>query len=127
MNRERLRQIIKEEMDRAVNEGYRAFTPAESLVDYFNRYDRFRRLLDEWLTGGLKNATPVNVYRWMKSSDEFMGEDDEVLRSAASEISGQILGTYWETPKARKWKKLVAHHHEEDIENPYGPDITPDY
>ena len=129
MNRARLRQIIKEELSRAVNEGERmgaAPDPEEvrSIINYFNTgyASHMAKVI-----GGLSEATPENVLAWLTGNyakqegfDSYKFTD---LKAAAQMISDRILGS---APSRRfpGFKTKLRQHYEQNIEDPYGPEVS---
>jgi hypothetical protein len=128
MDRARLRQIIKEELYRAVNEGEgmgAAPDPTEvrSIVRFFNSGYASKMAA---AIGGLSEATPENVLGWLTGSraqqEGFDGYSHTDLRAAAQIISDRILG---QAPSREfpGFKTKMRQHYEQNIEDPYGPEV----
>jgi hypothetical protein len=122
MTGSRLKQIIKEELSRAVNEGWRAMTPVESMVNYFFRFPEFEARLGlrphDYRDPGLHKR----IAMWLKRSDDFSGYEPEEYDEAAMEIALKLSDQFRGSEEGRAAFKRMKSHYERDIENPYGPE-----
>lgn len=121
MTGSRLKQIIKEELSRVVNEGWRAMTPVESMVNYFFRFG-----FEDSIIADPRDYRDPNLHKriaaWMKRSQDFSGYKPEEYDEAAMEIALRLGDQFRGSEEGRAAFKRMKSHYERDIENPYGPE-----
>ena len=117
-----LKKVIKEELSRAVNEGYRAFTPVESMVDYFFRYPMFVDRLGLRPHDYRDPDLGSRIADYLKRADDFSGYEPEEYDEAAMVIALRLGDQFRGSEEGRAAFKRMKSHYERDIENPYGPE-----